>query len=293
MQGRFSAARVFLIVSVVLVATAVGQNNSLRQNVDLRSSALNIEKANKRPASVIERSIKDYEKLLRSTPSDAILLNNLGVLYYLSNRTFEAQSVLRKAAQAQPDSSPIQVNLAIALNKTYNPELAITILEKVLAKTPDQERAREVLCEFYSEQKRIPDAMKCYDMLERSGKIGAVAVSNYAAALLENDHLDHAFRLLTWADSKFPDNPAIKNGLGIAQFRKKKYSQAETSLLRAVELAPDTSQVRYNLAVTQMATNKRGDVLEQYKYLKTADPELASRLFKMLFRDKVVSVSGN
>lgn len=292
MQNWFAAAHASLLLLLFLSISSAAQNNTLRQGPDPRSPALNIEKVNKRPASATEQSIKDYETLLRAEPTDAVLMNNLGAMYFLSDRIFEAQSMLRKAAQRDPESVQIQVNLAIALNRAYNPGLAIATLENVLKKSPADARARQVLCEFYTEVERFRDAITCYDVLESSGKLGSVSASSFGTILMEDGQVDRALRLLTWADSKFPDDPGIKNGLGVALFRKKEYSLAEASLRRAVELGPRIPQVRYNLAITQIATNKRGAVLEQYKYLKTADPDLAGKLFKILFRDKVISVKG-
>ena len=37
-----------------------------------------------------------------------------------------------------------------------------------------------------------------------------------------------------------------------------------------------------------MATRNRGAVLEQYKFLKTSNPELARELYKVIYRDKIV-----
>ena len=251
---------------------------------------MNIEKVNKRPGSPVELAIKNYEKLLKSNPNDATILNNLGANYFLAGRVFEAQSILRKAVQRNPELTQVRVNLAIALNKTYNPGLAIETLQGVLKQEPQFVRAREILCEIYGQEEMKSEAISCYEVLEKSGNLNAMEAANYGTALIESKEVDRALAMLRQADSKFPEDPGIKNGLGVVLFLKKKYALAEAQLRRAVELEPDSTQLRYNLAMTQMVTNKRGAVLEQYKYLKTSDPELASKLYKLLFRDKIVSV---
>lgn len=281
----------FLLSSVLLLLLyPVYAQGPLRQT-PAGAGALNINKVNKRAAVSPEQAIKEYEALLRQNPKDPIVLNNLGAMYFLSDRIFEAQSVLRSAAKLAPDSSQIQVNLAIVLNRSLNPGVAIQTLETILDKQPDEFRAREILCELYQQEGRTAELISCFENLKRAGKLKAASAANYGTALIESGRVDQALKLLKWADTTFTENAGVKNALGVALFRKKKLSQAETSLGRALELRPDVPEVRYNLAVVQMANNKRGLVLEQYNYLKTADPELAGRLYKLLFRDKLISVS--
>lgn len=290
MQNFLRAARVSSLVLILFAAPATPQSTARHQNSNIRESAMNIEKVNKRPGSPVELAIKNYEKLLKSNPNDATILNNLGANYFLAGRVFEAQSILRKAVQRNPELTQVRVNLAIALNKTYNPGLAIETLQGVLKQEPQFVRAREILCEIYGQEEMKSEAISCYEVLEKSGNLNAMEAANYGTALIESKEVDRALAMLRQADSKFPEDPGIKNGLGVVLFLKKKYALAEAQLRRAVELEPDSTQLRYNLAMTQMVTNKRGAVLEQYKYLKTSDPELASKLYKLLFRDKIVSV---
>lgn len=291
MSRPFAAARSLFLLFTALTASAAAQNNAMQSGVEPRNTTLSIEKINKRPLSATERAIKEYERLVASNPSDAIVLNNLGVLYFSGRRMFEAQSMIRKAASLAPKSAQIRTNLAVVLNKTYNPGLAIETLESVLAGEPDFHRARQVLCELYAQQERSGEALACYGALRGADKLDAVSASNYGTSLIANEELERAIELLRWADAKFPPDAGVKNGLGVALFRKKKYADAEKNLQKAVELEPRATQLRYNLAMAQMANNKRGAVLEQYNYLKTSNPELAGELYKIIFRDRVVSAA--
>jgi Flp pilus assembly protein TadD len=289
MQNFPNAARAFPLLLIFFVTHAASQSPARLQSSSVSETAINIEKVNKRPSAPVAALIQDYEKLLKAKPNDPVLLNNLGANYFLAGRAFEAQSLLRKAVQQAPDLTQIRVNLAVVMNKTYNPGVAIELLEGVLKQEPQLTRAREVLCEIYEQEKKLTETVSCFEVLERSGGLRAVAAANYGAALIETKEIGRALSVLEQANLQFPDNAGIKNGLGVALFMKKKYKMAEGHLRRAVELEPDVAQVRYNLAMAQMMTNNRGAVLEQYKFLKTSDPELAGKLFKILFQDKVIS----
>jgi Flp pilus assembly protein TadD len=291
MQNFPVAARAFPLLLIFFVTPAVPQSTARLQSSNVSETALNIEKVNKRPVAPAGVLILEYEKLLKAKPNDPVLLNNLGANYFLAGRVFESQSLLRKAVQRAPNLTQIRVNLAVVLNKTYNPGLAIEMLEGVLKQEPRFLRAREILCEIYEQEKKLTETISCFEVLEKSGGLKATAAANYGTALIEMKEIGRALSFLEQADLKFPDDAGIKNGLGVALFLKKKYKVAETHLRRAVELAPAAAQVRYNLAMAQVMTNNRGAVLEQYKFLKTSDPELANKLFKILFRDKVISAN--
>ena len=291
MQVFPDAARAFLLVLILSVTPSFSQSTARHQGSNVREAPINIGKANKRPIAPAEVAIREYEFLIKSKPNDPVVLNNLGVNYFLAGRIFEAQSLIRKAVQRAPDSTRIRVNLAVVLNKTYNPGLAIELLEAVLKQEPQLARAREVLCDIYGQEERNAEAITCFGILESSGELEATEATIYGKILIEDKQIDKGLAVLRQADLKFPDDPGIKNGLGVAFFLKKKYETAETHLRRAVELEPNAAQLRYNLAMVQMMTNKRGAVLEQYKFLKTCDPELASQLYKLLFRNKVISAN--
>lgn len=291
MRISIAASRSCLLVVSFLGIPVAAQVSLNRLVTEPRANAVAIEKVNRRPLSRVESSIKEYEKLLAATPGDAVALNNLGAMYFLAGRHFEAQSMVRKAVQRAPDSLPIRVNLAIVLHKTYNPGLAIATLQRILKEDPAQDRAQQVLCEIYAQEELKREALGCYGVLRSSGKMSATAAASYSTLLLDRDEVDRALELLRWADRSLPADAGVKNGLGVVLFRKKKYADAEKSLQQAVALEPGTAQARYNLAMVQMATNKRGAVLEQYKYLKTSNPELARALYEVVFRDKIVSAA--
>ena len=292
MHNSFAAPRLTLIVILLLTIDNFAQLSSNNQLIpEPRHTAVNIEKANERPLSEVEASIKEYEALLTESPDDAVILNNLGVMYYLAGRYYESQSMIRKAAFQEPTSFQIRTNWALALNKTHNPAYGISMLENVLREDPKQHRTRHALCEIYLQEDRKKEAYECFETMRSYGELGALSAANFSVIMLDRGEVDRAIELLSWADANFPPEVGVKNSLGIALYRKKKYADAERNLQQAVELEPKRAKVRYNLAIIQMATRNRGAVLEQYKFLKTSNPELAGELYKFIYRDKIVSAA--
>jgi len=291
MHNSIAAPRFTIFVVLLLTATGSAQISTHQLASVPRPGAVNIEKANNRPITEVEASIKEYEALVTASPDDAVILNNLGVMYYLAGRYYEAQSMIRKAAFREPKSFQIRTNWALALNKTHNPAYAISMLENVLNEDPNQHRTRQALCEIYLQEDRKTEAYECYETMRSNGKLGALSAANFSVVMLDRGEVDRAIELLRWADANFPPEAGVKNSLGIALYQKRKYADAERNLQQAVDLEPRRAKVRYNLAIVQMATQKRAAVLEQYKFLKTSNPELAGELYKVIYRDKIVSAA--
>ena len=288
----FVAAAPFVLIAVLLsAADSIAQKPARASNPGREGPAIAIEKVNKRPTGKSSaQAISWYEGLLRKEPANAVVLNNLGALYFTAGRFYEAQSLIRRAAQNARDSAQIHINLAVAYNKSLNPGLAISTLEGVLQKDPSDARALAFLCDIYSEQDQDREAVECYERFMRSQKLDAVSATNFGTVLLDLGEIKRALEVMQEADGRFPNDPGLKNGIGIALYHRKKFTEAEKYLARAVELRPKEALIRYNLALLQVVTKKRGAALEQYRYLKTADPELAGALYKALFRDKLVFV---
>ena len=80
------------------------------------------------------------------------------------------------------------------------------------------------------------------------------------------------------------------NVLGFAYYQKKHYQQAVDAFKQGVELEPDSPNLRYNLAMALTATDDRIGALSQYKLVKEKDAQVADKLYRNLYRDKIIYV---
>ena len=169
MHISFAALRLSFLVLVFLTFQGYAQVNSSLLTPEQIPDTLSIGKVNERPISVVDSSIREYEALLNDSPEDAVILNNLGVMYYLAGRYFESQAMIRKAAFQATQSFQIRTNLALVQYKTHNPAFAISTLQFVLNEDPQQERTRRALCEIYVLENRKAEAFDCYAAMRGSG----------------------------------------------------------------------------------------------------------------------------
>lgn len=50
------------------------------------------------------------------------------------------------------------------------------------------------------------------------------------------------------------------------------------------DILPDYAEAYYNLGITHLAGGDRGMALEEYKILKNLDPQLANKLFNLIYK---------
>jgi len=67
-----------------------------------------------------------------------------------------------------------------------------------------------------------------------------------------------------------------------------RYAEAAGELERALRLRPDLAEGHGNLGSTYLALGKREAALKQYQQLKLLDPDLASALLRLIYRDRIV-----
>ncbi len=67
---------------------------------------------------------------------------------------------------------------------------------------------------------------------------------------------------------------------------------AVTMFKKGVEADPGSGELRFNLAVAQLANGNKEGALSQYRVLKVEDAKLADQLYRILFHDKVIFVDG-
>jgi uncharacterized protein HemY len=94
------------------------------------------------------------------------------------------------------------------------------------------------------------------------------------------------------AAAKMQNNPDFFNALGMIRFHTKHFKAAAEAFKQAVQLAPEQNEVRFNLALAQLAAQNKPGALSQYRLLSESDPELAQKLYRIIYRDKILFVDN-
>jgi Flp pilus assembly protein TadD len=158
----------------------------------------------------------DALKVLREAAADdnVSALNNLGSVLGRVGQWVEAERVLERAQQRDPEDPNVQSNLGWVYANLGRLADADTLLEHAILQQPNEPSAH--------------------------GNLGWVR--------LRAGDSDGAVHALEMALSLQPDNPWTLNMLGVAHARLGQWDQAARDFERAIQLVPDSPLARDNLA---------------------------------------------
>ena len=271
---------------------------SVAQGMEKLRNTTQLAKVNKRVSAAAtsehaKEALNAYKDILGSPVNDPIMLNNLGVRLSNSGRYLEASVLIGKAVDIAPHSATLLINFAVAKINLSEFEAALDALGRARRIDPENSRIDPILCDVLTNALRHQRAIECFERRGSPSNLDSVSLSNFSQSLLAEGEKKRALRLLREAALKYPDDKAVLNGLGMALYKSKKYSESVRTLKRLVSMNPDQGEFRYNLVLAQIALNQRSEALRNYSVLKKARPKLAKALYKVIFHDRILDVSEN
>ncbi len=175
-----------------------------------------------------------------------IVQGNLGWAYAAVGRTKEALHVLRQAA-ADDDVSALN-NLGSVLGRVGEWEEAERVLARARERDPNDPNVESNLGWVYANLGRLEEADALLEkaILQQPGEPSAHG--NLGWVRLRAGDPAGALHALDMAQSLEPDNPWVVNMRGVAYARLGEWAQAVAAFERALRLVPDSTLARENLA---------------------------------------------
>ncbi|HEX6278588.1 MAG TPA: tetratricopeptide repeat protein [Pyrinomonadaceae bacterium] len=282
-----------LLFTTTLVAVTVSAQPIGESRKHVTPAKTRLEKANKRssPSNSKEAQLTSrvsYDKLLAVAGDDPVRLNNLALRLTLEGRHDKAAEVMEKVVGLRPKNLQLLVNLATVYLNSSEYERALELLRRASAIDPNDMRIQHLMCDLLAQTKRHIEAVPCFERRLTTEKLDAVSTLNFSVSLVELGELDTALLHLKDAYARYPTDVALLNNYALALYRDGQYSESSRLLKKLVRLRPKVGEYKFNLAITMLASKNRKGALEQYAVLKTSDPDLARRLYVVLFSDSVV-----
>ena len=160
-----------------------------------------------------DAAVPAWNKALALSPEDPRGHNNLGIALVATGKFDDAVGEYRKSLELNPSSSQTHNNLGSALAEMGRIDEALPEFQKAVELNPDN---------------------------------GAAHV-NLGEALAEmGGHVDEAIQELNKGIELQPESANAHNGLGVELARAQRLDEAATHMLKAVSLAPNSSDFRYN-----------------------------------------------
>ncbi|HEV2841545.1 MAG TPA: tetratricopeptide repeat protein [Chthoniobacterales bacterium] len=228
------------------------------------------------------KAAANYEQSLLINPGRANNYLRLAELLIGPLKESErACKVLTEARQRFRNVPEFTFYLAIALREAKHPQQAVTTFEEALNEA--QSANEEMLtARFYFEYGAAADQAGLYDkaadLLRTSISLdpaNAAEAYNYIGFMWaeHNLHLDEAEEMIARALQLDPNNGAYLDSLGWVHYRKGKYDEALTELLRAAQnLAQDDPIVFEHIGDTYSKLNRIAQALDYWQRASALNP---------------------
>ena len=231
-----------------------------------------------------DRALRSYRAGLRSAPDSGELVTaTIGVLRKLG-RYDEADRQARLAIKQDANNIGAYNNLGLVYLDQGKLELAQFVYQRAIMAVPGADadpRIHANLGRVFLEQDKRPDARVELDKalaIDPSLVTAMVALSDFH---LENRDWQSTATLLEQARELDPDDPAIRQNLGIAYRGLGRNDEAERSYQKALDLDPEGLEPYLNLALLygdhMQAFDKAVETIQRYRDLGGDQLELADR----------------
>lgn len=186
---------------------------------------------------------REWQRAHELVPRNSIILNNLGLIDTQRKDYDRAREYFWRAMRLKPNYTDPHLNLGVAYLEQGQHDQAELQLRAAVALSPLNVYARRKISELYVETGRLKEAEE-----------------NYRRAVESQ-----------------PDLFAYK-GLGRVYRMQNRPEDAQKALLRARELDPFDSEVRFQLAELHLASGRTAEALSEYRAGLETDPRNAEAL---------------
>lgn len=204
-----------------------------------------------------------YETLLRVTPRDAELHDDLALLYLGLGKFEETVHHFSVTAELMPDSAQAHFNLGTALTLAGEFDKAIAEYQRSLALKPDYAKARSNLGDSLAALGRFDEAIAQYRLAIASDPSQATAHNNLGSVLIARGEIEAARPHFVEALRLVPDYAEAIYGLGRVQRASGDVAQAIARFREAVRLkpgwAPPLVDLAWLLATSPEPATRRAD----------------------------------
>jgi tetratricopeptide (TPR) repeat protein len=223
-----------------------------------------------------EQALAEYEAAMRVNPNLRDVKLQVGILYARTGRLADAHRIARELEQSEPKSPAPPVLKGVVLLAQNNPQGAVDAFNAALKMKPDLLDAHRGLGQAYQQLGQVDRAAESYRRALALNDKDVASLNNLAWILAEvRKKPDEALPLATKADQLAPGTAEVLDTLGWIQYRRGAYPEAEKSLARAVEKAPNNGVLRYHLGMTYARLGRKADAVSTLRRAAQLDPKLA------------------
>ncbi len=231
-----------------------------------------------------KEAIEACKQAIRITPDFVMAHSNLSAAYVASGMNKKAIEACKQAIRIHHDLVTVQFNLGVAYFKSGMHKEAIEAFKQEIRIDPDLADAHYYLGVAYVASGMDKKAIEALKQAIRIDPDLAMAHSSLGGTYVASGMHKEAIEALKQAIRIDPDLGDAHYYLGAAFSSLGKYKEAIGAYKQAIKVNPDDVSAHYYLGATYDFLNDREKALEQYKILKNLDPEMANKLFNMIYK---------
>jgi tetratricopeptide (TPR) repeat protein len=209
-------------------------------------------------------------EILKVAPNQPVAMLLAAVAQRMTGQIAPALASLERLVSVQPNWAAAHYEWGVALGDAGQHEAALIALRRAVTLKPDLPDAwREIAAQLHRVGERDGADLAYARHIKASNRDPRLMAA--AHALCENQ-IPQAELLLREHLKKYPTDVAAIRMLAEVAGRLRRYHDAETLLVRCLELAPGFNGARYNYAMALYRLNKPLAALQQIDILTTSEP---------------------
>ncbi len=206
-------------------------------------------------SQMLQLAITEYETIARLKPNDLETKLLLGQLYALNNDHVKAEAQFKAAQKIDADSEEVVLRMAALYSEEGDAQRAVDTLSAVPAEDRTA-RMEYALAESFDQLKKPKEAAAAYRRSLDLEPDNTDAERGLASALLGDDQLDEALKVLNTLIAADPTDAQSQIRISEVQRRQGHYDEALVTLEKAKTQAPDSLELNYNEALIYDALGK-------------------------------------
>ncbi|MDG2032923.1 MAG: tetratricopeptide repeat protein [Rhodospirillales bacterium] len=230
-----------------LKAAAVTCRDILNR-VPAHTGALNLLGSILADAGNFDQAVHLLKDALVTGGANPSVLFNYGVALAGADRLVEASRAFKIAAEAAPERADCWFNLGETYRRLGKPVDAVPAFSQAVALNPADVLHRLTLGDAYLQTGQPAEAVEQFQALVDLAPGDLSAQNALGVALRHAGNPAASEEIFKKLVAAHPGDPAVLNNYGLTLTERKKFSEAETALLRALDVAPDYHDARINLA---------------------------------------------
>jgi tetratricopeptide (TPR) repeat protein len=206
-------------------------------------------------SEMLQLAITEYETIARLKPNDLDTKLLLGQLYALNNDHAKAEAQFKAAQKIDADSEEVVLRMAALYSEEGDAQRAAD----TLAIVPVEDRTARIeyaLAESYDQLKKPKEAAAAYRRSLDIEPDNSDAERGLASALLADDQLDEALKVLNALIAADPTDSQSEIRISEVQRRQGHYDEALATLEKAKSQVTDSLELSYNEALIYDALGK-------------------------------------